>query len=824
MYKKILTYPKLLIIFLLFLLSIATYFSKEFKLDASADTLLLENDPDLKYLREINQKYGSEEFFILTYEPKGKINIQSINELEKFVNKINNLQWVSKTISIINAPLLQSSDEPLMDRIKNLKYITNPEIKFDVALNELVKSPVYKNLIISEDAKTLGIVVYLKDNQEYLKQISDKSMMLTVQNERQLNNEENNKLKKINTEIERLKKRQGELISTYNQTIKDLIKNQSQFADIRLSGIPMIADDMITFIKNDIVIFGIGVFAFIIFILWIVFKNLKWVSFPLINCFASILIMVGFLGGLNWKVTVISSNFIALMLILTISMNIHYLVRYIQLQNEFPKLKLLDLVIKTSSNIFYPILYAVLTTICAFMSLVFSDIKPVIDFGWMMTYGLLVSFSLSFLLLPSLILIFNPSTSITFKEKKSKFANLLAKISINFPISVYLSALFLICFSIYGISNLKVENSFINYFSSKTEIHKGMKNIDQKLGGTTPLEIILKFKKTVATETKEEDSFLGASDKKDDFLGEDNEKKLNDKYKYWFTRDKIDKIIEIHNYLENNPYIGKVLSFSSILNIAESLNKGKPLGSLEMGVLYDKLPLDIKKNIIEPYISVKDDEARISMRIKDSNPELRRKDLINTIDNDLQTKFLLGKDEYKITGVLVIFNNLLQSLFDSQIKTLGIVMFAIFVMFLILFKSITYSLIGTIPNFIAAFFVLGFIGFLNIPLDMMTITIAAITIGIAVDNSIHYIYRFREEKEKLQTNEKIIDICHHTVGKAIISTSITIVFGFSILGFSNFIPTIYFGLFTGMAMITALVLVLTLLPRLLIQFAPKNNG
>ena len=824
MYKKILTYPKLLIIFLLFFLSIATYFSKEFKLDASADTLLLENDPDLKYLREINQKYGSEEFFILTYEPKGQINIQSINELEKFVNKINNLQWVSKTISIINAPLLQSSDEPLMDRIKNLKYITNPEIKFDVALNELVKSPVYKNLIISEDAKTLGIVVYLKDNQEYLKQISDKSMMLTVQNERQLNNEENNKLKKINTEIERLKKRQGELISTYNQTIKDLIKNQSQFADIRLSGIPMIADDMITFIKNDIVIFGIGVFAFIIFILWIVFKNLKWVSFPLINCFASILIMVGFLGGLNWKVTVISSNFIALMLILTISMNIHYLVRYIQLQNEFPKLKLLDLVIKTSSNIFYPILYAVLTTICAFMSLVFSDIKPVIDFGWMMTYGLLVSFSLSFLLLPSLILIFNPSTSITFKEKKSKFADLLAKISINFPISIYLSALFLICFSIYGISNLKVENSFINYFSSKTEIHKGMKNIDQKLGGTTPLEIILKFKKPVATETKEEDSFLGASDKKDDFLGEDNEKKLNDKYKYWFTRDKIDKIIEIHNYLENNPYIGKVLSFSSILNIAESLNKGKPLGSLEMGVLYDKLPLDIKKNIIEPYISVKDDEARISMRIKDSNPELRRKDLINTIDNDLQTKFLLSKDEYKITGVLVIFNNLLQSLFDSQIKTLGIVMFAIFVMFLILFKSITYSLIGTIPNFIAAFFVLGFIGFLNIPLDMMTITIAAITIGIAVDNSIHYIYRFREEKEKLQTNEKIIDICHHTVGKAIISTSITIVFGFSILGFSNFIPTIYFGLFTGMAMITALVLVLTLLPRLLIQFAPKNNG
>src|SRR5210317_300579 len=822
MYKKILSYPKILIIFLLLILSLATYFSKEFKLDASADTLLLENDPDLKYLREINKKYGSEDFFILTYEPKSKIDLNSVVELEKFVNKINNLQWVSKTISIINAPLLQSSDEPLMDRIKNLKYITSPEIQFNTALTELVKSPVYKNLIISEDAKTLGIVVYLKDNQEYLKQISDKSMLLKVQNERQLNKEENNKLKKINTEIERLKKRQGDLISEYNQTIKNLIKNQSQHAEIRLSGIPMIADDMIAFIKNDIVIFGIGVFAFIIFILWIVFRNLKWVSFPLINCFSSILIMVGFLGALNWKVTVISSNFIALMLILTISMNIHYLVRYMQLQNQFPKMKLLDLVIKTSSNIFYPILYAVLTTVCAFMSLIFSDIKPVIDFGWMMTYGLLVSFFLSFLLLPALILIFNPSISNIFKEQKSKFAKLLVTISIKFPMSIYISTFVIIVFSIYGISKLKVENSFINYFSSKTEIYKGMKNIDEKLGGTTPLEIILKFKKTSVV--NKEDDFLGSAVKKDDYLGEDKQQAFDEKYKYWFTRDKIDKIISVHKYLEQNQNIGKVLSFSSILDIAESLNNGKKLGSLEMGVLYNKLPEDIKKNIISPYISVQNDEARISMRILDSKPDLRRKELIEKIQSDLQTKFLFKQDEFKITGVLVIFNNLLQSLFDSQIKTLGIVMLGIFLMFLILFRSLTYSLIGTIPNFIAAFFVLGFIGALNIPLDMMTITIAAITIGIAVDNSIHYIYRFRQEKEKLQTNEKIIDICHHTVGKAIISTSITIVFGFSILGFSNFIPTIYFGLFTGMAMITALVLVLTLLPRLLIQNAPKNNG
>ncbi|MDB4022916.1 MMPL family transporter [Pelagibacteraceae bacterium] len=819
MYKKLLNFPKLILLGLFIILLGSLYFSKNFKLDASADTLLLENDPDLKYLREVNERYGSEEFFILTYEPKAIINKDSILELEKFVTKINNLNWVSKTISVINAPLLQSTNEPLMERIQNLKYITNPNIEFETAIKELTSSPIYKNLIISKDSKTFGIVVYLKENKQYLDLISKKSRLLENNNpDKSLLAD----LKKTNVKLDIEKKKQGDLISSYNQEIKNLIAEQNRSATIRLSGIPMIADDMITFIKNDIVIFGFGVFSFIIFILWMVFRNLKWVAFPLINCFSSILIMVGFLGALQWKVTVISSNFIALMLILTISMNIHYLVRYIQIKNENENATPIDLVFKTSSNIFYPIFYAVLTTICAFMSLVFSDIKPVMDFGWMMTYGLIVSFALSFLLLPSLILVFNPRVSVQIKKKKSKFAELLAYISTQFPKLIYSLSVFLIIFSIYGISKLKVENSFINYFSSKTEIYKGMKNIDEKLGGTTPLEIILKFKKTSVV--NKEDNFLGSAVKKDDYLGEDKQQAFDEKYKYWFTRDKIEKIISVHKYLEQNQNIGKVLSFSSILDIAESLNNGKKLGSLEMGVLYNKLPQDIKKNIINPYISIQNDEARITMRILDSKPDLRRKDLIEKIQSDLQTKFLFKQDEFKITGVLVIFNNLLQSLFDSQIKTLGIVMLGIFLMFLILFRSLTYSLIGTIPNFIAAFFVLGFIGALNIPLDMMTITIAAITIGIAVDNSIHYIYRFRQEIKERKNKNDAVYICHHTVGKAIISTSITIVFGFSILGFSNFIPTIYFGLFTGLAMITALILVLTLLPRLLIQFAPETNG
>ena len=809
-YNKIINYPIFVISFFILLLVGSIYQSKKFELDASADTLLIDNDPDLLYLRELNKKYKSEEFFIITYSPNNLDKKQSIQKLKGFVDDINNFTWVSKTISIINAPLLQSTNEPLMERIKNLTYITDSNVDIDTGLKELTSSPVYKNLIISEDSKTFGIVVYLKDNKPYLQALEAKTSIL---NQEPLNEK---KLDNINQKLKILQKEQSQNISEYNSSIKNLIQKYNTDAEVRLSGIPMIADDMITFIKNDIVIFGFGVFLFIIGTLWLVFRNFAWVLFPLLNCFISIFLMVGFLSSVGWKVTVISSNFIALMLILTMSMNIHYLVRYMQTYDSYTNTN--DRIFETSNTIFYPIFYAVLTTICAFMSLVFSEIKPVIDFGWMMTIGLLISLITTFFFLPSLIKIFDPQVANLLNSKESLLGSFFYKIS-KFVKSVFILSFLLIIISIYGISKLKVENSFINYFDKKTEIYQGMKNIDEKLGGTTPLEIIIKFK-TKINQDNENDDFLG-EESKDDFLGETPSEK-NDASKYWFTRDKIDKIINVHNYLEAQPEIGKVLSFSSILSIAESLNDNKKLGSLEMGVLYDKLPNNIKNQIIKPYISIEDNEARITMRIIDSKKDLRRKELIERINNDLEQKLNLKKDEFKLAGVLIIFNNLLQSLFDSQIKTLGIVMLGIFFMFLVLFKSIKLSLVGIIPNFIAAFFVLGFIGILEIPLDMMTITIAAITIGIAVDNSIHYIYRFKHEKENKQLDATdIVKSCHNSVGRAIISTSITIIFGFSILVLSNFIPTIYFGLFTGLAMLTALFLVLTLLPNLLNKFYIK---
>ena len=777
--------PKLIFTLLILCLIGFGYYTKDFRLDASSDTLLIDGDPDLKYLKEINERYHAKEFLVLTYTPKEAITSESsINNLLSLKYKIQSLEWVHSVITLLDIPLLNSTDKTLTERLQNFSTL-----KSEGGFDEILNSPVFRNFVISEDGKTTGIIINIKKD-EKLKEFEGKS-------KNEIENYKDTIKKKNHKNIIQIR----EIIKTYNHVGK-----------IHLGGIPMIADDMMSFIKNDIIVFGIGVLLFIIATLWFV-----WIIVPISSCFFSVLIMMGLLGLLGWKVTVISSNFIALMLILTMAMNIHMSTRFLQLKKINPNLKNSEIILMTTSKMFWPIIYTVLTTICAFLSLIFSEIKPIIDFGWMMTLGLMTSFIITFTLLPTLLNFFSNEKVELQEEKKSKITLFLGNISINNKKTIFSITLVAIILSVIGISRLEVENSFINYFNKNTEIYQGMKLIDEKLGGTTPLEVILKFSKLEKEipKDKEDEDFEDWSD---------DENQNNEKY--WFTKDKIDRIEKVHNYLDELPQIGKVLSFASIIQVATQLNDNKELGTLEMGVLYSKIPNSIKKEIVDPYISVKDNEARISVRIKDSQENLRRNELIKKINYDLENKIGLKKDEFKLAGVLILFNNLLQSLFKSQILTLGFVMMGIFIMFLILFKNLKLSIIGVIPNFIAAFFILGIIGLLGIPLDMMTITIAAITIGIAVDNSIHYVYRFKEEYNQNKNYEQTIRLCHSTVGVAILNTSITIVFGFSILVLSNFIPTIYFGIFTGIAMLLAMISVLTLLPNLILTIKPfgTNNN
>ena len=810
-YKKILEQPKLILIFLLILLSLAFYQGKKFQLDASADTLLIENDPDLNYLRSVNERYSSEDFFVVTYSPKQTLNKNNIIEFKKFVDEINNFKWVSKTISILNSPLFESSDKPLIEKIKDIEYITSKDVDFNKALKELKNSPVYKKLIVNDDASIFGIVVYIKDNQEYLSALKLNKNFLDKKEKNQLTSENKIQFDKHSIYLEKLKKQRNKEYEDYNAEIRSHIANYKTQASINLSGIPMIVDDLINYVKKDIVIFGSGVFIFMLITLWIIFRDIKWVIFPLLSCLISIALMIGTLGYLNWKVTVISSNFISIMLVLTMEINIHYIQRYKQFQNLYPKKTETQLTQLTANSIFQSILYGVFITIIGFLSFIFCDIRPVIDFGYMMSVGLIISMLVTMILLPSLIIQFKPKIVKKDQSKDSKFFKNLAHFAINQKLLIIFSSAGILLASFYGSSKITVENSFINYFNKDTEIYKGMKLIDEKLGGTTPLEIIVKFKDTSSKK-----------DASDDFFETSNSDEFKDSY--WFTNFRTETIANIHKYLESLPEIGKVLSFYSVIQMGEKINDNKKLGSLEMAILYSKLPDDIKKNIVTPYISIENNEARFSVRVVDSNPNLNRKELLKKMQKHLEENLKLSKDDFKVTGVFVLFNNQLQSLYKSQIQTLSFSYFGILFALFILFRSWKLSLIASAPDIVASMLILGSLGFLKIPLDMMTITIATIVMGIGTRAGIYYINRFKTEFAIHKDYKKTIIACHETVGRSIVIAALTIIFGFSILVLSNFNPTINFGILIGIAIFAALILSLTIMPLLLLITKPFKNG
>ena len=809
--QYILNYPKYVIVLMLLMLGIMIANIPNFKLDASADSLILENDKDLAKYRNIIQDYGTNDYIIMTLSPNnGDIfdeeNISIIKSLKKRLLSIDNVESV---ISLIDVPLVESSNTPLIEMINNVPTLLSNNTDKIKAKKEILDSPIYKNLIISEDGTTTALQINLSSNPELLALNKIRASLVSKKISGDITSSEVLRLETIKSEYKTIK-------SLYDKQIHNLLKQardvQKEFMEIhdielRMGGIPMIADDMILYVKNDLINFGLGVFIFIVLTLIVIFRSIKWVVLPVLSCIYAVIFMIGLLGLLNWEVTVISSNFISLMLILTLSMNIHLIVRYRQISSEASEQ--VEAVYETTKQMVWPCLYTALTTIVAFASLILSDIKPVIDFGYMMTLGLIVTFVTTFFLFPSILCLLKKNNKNTSKTTAFAFTKFLADITVKKGTSITTISFFILILTIYGISQLKVENSFINYFKTNTEIYKGMKKIDDKLGGTTPLEIIIQF--------QEDDASNDVSDDYDlDLLDEEEA----DVSQQWFTKNKINKIKKVHDYIDSLSETGKVLSLVSTVRVAEKLNEGKELDSLELALLYKRVPKSVKDVAINPYVSFERNQARINVRILDSNPDLRRDNLIRKIENDMLNKLGFNKDSFYLTGVLVLYNNMLQSLFNSQILSMGFVMIGITIMFLILFKSLSLAVIGIIPNLLAAGFVLGLMGLIKLPLDMMTITIAAIAIGIAVDNSIHYIYRFREEYNKTKNYSESVYRSHDSIGRAIFFTGITIIFGFSILVLSNFIPTIIFGLLTGLAMFIALVAVLTLLPKLLISFKP----
>lgn len=796
------------------------YHAPRFKLDASSESLVLENDDALRYYRSIKKIYGSDDFLVITYAPFDEImSDKSLEGLKTLREDLSQLERVKSVVSILDVPLLNSPKITIEELAANeTRTLETPGVDRQLALKEFIESPIYKNLLMSPDGKTTVIQVVFKRDEKYFTLLYKRNDLREKKLLSGLTKQETEELVKASEEFKEYHALALDYQSRETEKVRRIMDKQRDKAKMFLGGVPMIVSDMMTFIKQDLIVFGLGVLSFLILALSFFFRKIHWVLLPLFGCFITTSAMVGLLGFLDWRVTVISSNFISILLIITISLTIHLIVRYRDLHADNPDMDQKTLVLKTVHLMVQPCFYTALTTIVAFCSLVVSDIRPVIDFGWIMTIGISLAFFLNFIFFPAALVLFHPGNPVSDQDPTKKFTLAISSFTLNNMKKISIASIALAIISAIGISKLEVENRFIDHFKSSTEIYQGMEIIDQQLGGTTPLDIVINPDPSFYAfleEMKEyddefEDELDGGGDQED--------------YNYWFNEDKLNEVEKIHDYLDGLPEIGKVQTISTPIKVYKQLNNGKMPDDFELAIIRKKLPEKIKDTLVSPYLSEDANQIRVAMRLIEAAPNLRRQELIERINHHLVNNMNISQDRINFTGMVVLYNNLLQSLFRSQILTIGVVFVAILLMFIILFRNASLAVLAIIPNMLAAALVLGIMGWAGIPLDIMTITIAAITVGIAVDDTIHYIHRFQVEFPIDRDYVATIDRCHGSIGKAIYYTSLTVIVGFSILALSQFTPTIYFGLLTGLAMLVALLGVLTLLPVLLITFKPMGAG
>ena len=820
----ILSRPWLILFLLAAITALAGFYAQNYKVDASADALVLEGDEDLAFFREVSKRYAAEEFFIVAYQPKTYLFAdETLEDLSQLVRDLEAIDGVSTVMSILDVPLLYSPRVSIGSLIAGVKTLRDEGVDRDLVAEEFRHSPIYKQLLSSTDAKTTALQVGLVRDQTYNRLLDERDRLRVLNAAGDLSKADTDSLilaeQVFKDYTVQSAERQRQLVESVRAVLN---QHRAAATAIFLGGVPMIASDMVSFVKSDLQVFGIGILLFVIVVLTIIFRSLRWVFLPLLVCVLTNIFMLGLLGFLDWRMTVISSNFIALLLIITLAIAVHLVVRYRELQLLRPQATQHELALATVTAMLRPCLYTGLTTIVAFMSLVISGIRPVMDFGWMMTIGVLVALLTTLIVVPVGMILGRaprPEVKKQSSSDESVFTLRFARITENHGGKILAAAAFILLFSISGVMQLKVENRFIDYFDEATEIYRGMELVDSELGGTIPLELVVYPAAEQAAD--DDDSFDEFDSEFDDEFG-DEFGESSSEISPWFTIAGLNELDRIHQYIDSLTETGKVLSLATVYQLAQDL-LGVGLDDIQLALAYRNLPAEIKDVMVTPYLYDETNEARITVRVKETSRTLNRAELLADLDRFMQEDMGYSEERYRFTGMLVLYNNLLQSLFVSQILTLGLVFVAITAMLVVLFQSFNLALIGIVPNLMAALLVLGGMGWAGVPLDMMTITIAAISIGIGVDNTIHYVHRFKREFQHDGDYIATMYRCHSSIGRAMYYTSITIIFGFSILALSNFKPSIYFGLLTGVAMLSALLGSLLLLPKLLLLFKPLGT-
>ena len=811
-FKFIIAKNKLVISLVLVLSVVFGYLSTKLSIDASAETLLLEHDPDLKAYRQIAKRYDSPGLLVVAFTPKDDLfSPKNLELIKNLSDELAKNDMVSSVISILNVPLLNSVKGGVTGILDHTPTLSDKDINISKAKLEFAKSPIYSGNLISKDLKTTAIALNLKQDEKFNELLNERNLLSQKESNGTITQAEKLKFKALLAEFKAYRDELRKSDHKNLEAIKAAIAKFNANDELFLGGANMIADDMIGFIKSDLLVYGLSVLALLSFSLWLFFRQVRWIVLPMFICAVSAIFTTGIFGMFGWEVTVISSNYIALQLIITISTVIHLVVSYREFYARHPKYSQNQLIYLTLRDKFSPSFWAIFTTVIGFSSLMSADIKPVIMLGIMMSAGISVSLVLAFLLFGAINVNLKKLAPVRTFENSFKFTKYCANLALNSRKIIYAVCVLVVCFGVYGISKIKVENSFIGYFKESTQIRQGMQVIDTKLGGTIPVDVIVKFKESEPKQEK--------TDEKDDFESEfENDAKSA---KYWFNSYHTRVAEKIHDYLKEQNFVGNVSSLATLIKAIKELNNGVSDDFL-LAAMYEKLPLEYKKILLSPYVSVENDELRFSLRIVDSDPKLRRNLFLKELREGLSELTKNDNVSIEVVGMMVLYNNMLQNLLSSQVDTFGLTVAILFVIFCFVFRSIKLATIAIVSNLIPLCTLFGVMGFFGIPLDVMSITIAAISIGIGVDDIIHYIHRFKEELLTKDVFESI-KAAHASIGYAMYYTSFTIFLGFSVMITSNFIPTIYFGLLTDLVMVFMLLGALIILPSLIASFVKKRE-
>ena len=827
--RLILRHPVVTLVIVAVVTAFFGWHAQYFGLDASADSLTLERDESLSYYRMIKARYGSDDYLIVTFAPRQDLFSEPVlQRLRELRAELESLDRVESVISILDVPLIRSPPVELRRIAEGLRRLEDDTTDRQLARQELINSALYRDLIISADARTTALRVNLRQDEQYVTLRELRNRLREKAYFSSLSTEEAEVLANASEQFDELSR---SLLAGEQRTIaavRTILGNYRDVASLHLGGVPMIVADSIEFIRHDLIVFGLAVVAFLIVILIIAFRQPRWAILSLLNCLATCVVMLGILGLSDWRVTVVSSNFVSLLLILCLALTLHLIVRYREAHLRNTAADQLTLVKESLKRIVVPCFYTALTTMVAFGSLIVSGIRPVIDFGWMMVIGIGIGFVFSFTLFPAGLMLLRPGKPRILRDVTAAITAFFARLIDGHIARTITVTVVLVVVGVAGITRLTVENRFIDYYKKSTEIYQGMELIDRELGGTTPLDVVIDAP-LVEKGPADIDADAAISDDMDEefadlFADDTAEEGGITSTSYWFNYPRIGEVAAIHEYLDDLPETGKVISIATTSRLLGEIDEKVLSDNILLSIVYKRLPEDVKDALFHPYLSPDGDQLRFSVRVFESDKTLRRNELIQRIRNDLIEKFGLAEEQVHLSGMLVLYNNTLQSLFRSQVLTLGAVFFVIFCMFIVLFRSFRLAVTAIIPNVVSAVIVLGLIGWLSVPLDLMTITIAAITVGIAVDDTIHYIHRFSHEFDRDGDYWAAIHRCHRTIGRAMYYTSVTIMLGFSILALSQFTPTIYFGLLTGTAMLIALLANMTLLPVLIVAFGAGKRS